>query len=95
MPVPPLAEQKRIVAKVDELMAMCGELEKHLVLQQDLSSRLAVASTRLAGCGQVGQISQFPPRFPPHAQKPTRGIGFSVLTCNYAARSEGLEPPTF
>jgi type I restriction enzyme S subunit len=47
--IPPLAEQKRIVAKVDELMAMCDELEKQLQYQQDLSSRLAIASTRLAG----------------------------------------------
>lgn len=48
IPVPPLAEQKRIVAKVDELMALCDELENQLQYQQDLSSRLAIASTRLA-----------------------------------------------
>jgi type I restriction enzyme S subunit len=47
--IPPMAEQKRIVSKVDELMAVCDDLERQLHHQQDLSSRLAIASTRLAG----------------------------------------------
>jgi len=29
-PLPPLAEQKRIVAKIDELMALCDKLEKQI-----------------------------------------------------------------
>ena len=34
IPLPPLAEQKRIVAKVDELMVICDQLEHHLESQQ-------------------------------------------------------------
>jgi len=45
----PLAEQKLIVAKVDELMSLCDELEVALVERQDLSPRLARSGTRFAG----------------------------------------------
>jgi type I restriction enzyme S subunit len=43
IPLPPLAEQKRIVAKVDELMAICDQLEKQLESQQKESRRLLEA----------------------------------------------------
>ena len=38
--VPPLAEQHRIVAKVDELMALCDRLEASLDARDDTRSRL-------------------------------------------------------
>ncbi|MBK8637317.1 MAG: restriction endonuclease subunit S [Chromatiaceae bacterium] len=39
-PIPPLAEQQRIVAKVDELMAVCDQLEASLTATQTDSRRL-------------------------------------------------------
>ncbi len=40
VPLPPLAEQRRIVAKVDELMALCDRLEASLSNGDDSRSRL-------------------------------------------------------
>ena len=38
--LPPLAEQKRIVAKVDELMTLCDQLEAHITQTQTLNAHL-------------------------------------------------------
>jgi type I restriction enzyme S subunit len=40
IPLPPLAEQRRIVAKVDELMAICDRLEEQISAGASISSRL-------------------------------------------------------
>lgn len=40
LPIPPLAEQERIVAKVDELMALCDQLEFSLTTSETTRSRL-------------------------------------------------------
>lgn len=40
LPVPPLAEQRRIVAKVEELMKLCDQLEAGLTAADDIRRRL-------------------------------------------------------
>lgn len=45
VPLPPLAEQHRIVAKVDELIALCDELESHL--NESTSTRRALLEATL------------------------------------------------
>jgi type I restriction enzyme S subunit len=40
VPLPPLAEQKRIVAKVDELMTLCDQLEAHITNAKTINTHL-------------------------------------------------------
>lgn len=46
IPLPPLAEQCRIVAKVDQLMALCDELEAKLRRAQSHSAKLMTATVQ-------------------------------------------------
>lgn len=43
IPLPPLVEQRRLVAKVDELMKICDELEARLTRAEELASTLVEA----------------------------------------------------
>lgn len=51
MPVPPLAEQHRIVAKIDELMALCDQIQSRLKEAQAIQLRLADAMSEQALAG--------------------------------------------
>lgn len=43
LPLPPLEEQKRIVAKVDQLMALCDELEMRIKMAQEDGEKITSA----------------------------------------------------
>jgi hypothetical protein len=70
IPLPPLAEQHRIVAKVDELMNLCDKLEVHLATSQTNQSRLLEATL----CDTLG-IACLPVSRPSRpAPSPTRVV---------------------
>jgi type I restriction enzyme S subunit len=47
IPIPPLAEQLRIVAKVDQLMTLCDQLETNIRDKSDTATRYAEAIVQL------------------------------------------------
>ncbi|MDP3446356.1 MAG: restriction endonuclease subunit S, partial [Ignavibacteria bacterium] len=53
IPLPPLAEQHRIVAKVDALMALCDALESRLKERAGVQGRLANAIVKEIGVGNA------------------------------------------
>lgn len=56
-PVPPLAEQHRIVAKVDELMALCDQLEQQT--EQSLSAHQTLVEVLLAALTESKDVNDF------------------------------------
>ena len=61
-PLPPLAEQHRIVAKVDELMALCDRLEAARAEREETRNRMATVSL-----ARLNAPAPDPARFQTHA----------------------------
>jgi type I restriction enzyme S subunit len=68
IPVPPLAEQHRIVAKVDELMPLCDQLEVAKTEREQSRDRLVAASLHRLNAPVDAEEANTPEAFRDHAR---------------------------
>jgi type I restriction enzyme S subunit len=68
LPLPPLAEQHRIVAKVDELMAVCDQLEAARIEREQSRDRLVAATLHRLNHPADAEEANTPEAFRDHAR---------------------------
>jgi type I restriction enzyme S subunit len=68
LPIPPLAEQHRIVAKVDELMALCDQLEAAKIEREQSRDRLVAANLHRLNQPADTEEANTPEAFRDHAR---------------------------
>jgi type I restriction enzyme S subunit len=61
MSIPPLAEQKRIVVKVDELMQVCDRLEQQLGEARETAKKLATAAVAAITGTEIKEVPEVKP----------------------------------
>ena len=90
LPVPPLAEQKRIVAKVDELMALCDRLEAQR--QERETQHAALARASLARFADAPTPANLNFLFHKSYTIPPTGIRKAILQLAFAGRLVAQDP---
>jgi type I restriction enzyme, S subunit len=92
VPIPPLAEQKRIVAKVDELMALCDRLETQLQERDARSADLAKAA--LARFSEAPTVENLEYLFHPSFDLPSDVVRSTVLSLAFRGLLVPQLPPS-
>jgi len=90
VPIPPRAEQRRIVAKIDQLMAIVGQLENQITAARDTATHLLDAlvveltgTTPKCSAGRAVTPSNFKPDFEPQS-----------VNLNSSTEAEESTPPS-